>query len=531
MSASVSIVVPVHNCAALTGLCLDAVLAELPADCEVIVVDDASADSTPDVLAEYGDAIRTVTMARNGGYARACNEGARLGAGELIVFLNNDTEPQPGWLSALIGYAEANPGASIVGAKLLFPTGAVQHAGVVIGQDGYPHNLYAGLPAEHPVINRSRRLQAVTGACMLVRRQAFEDAGGFDGGFVNSLEDVDLCLRIVESGGEVHYCHKAVLMHLESATRGRQDRFERSVGLYRERWRDRVRRDDLAVYAEDGLLEVEYAESYPLRIAVSPQLAAVADGRDAEVEILLETYARQVSDLLAEVVRLTALAGGRSEERRRGERVSPSLPERPHAEGEERRRGERFLPALPERSLAGGSEFERREFLHEANRLEAEVRGLQERLAREEAELADGDREETFTANPRLGYRRLVERVRAAVGEAVPATASVLVVSRGDRQLVDLEGRDARHFPQDNGGGYLGHHPRDSAEAIARLESLRENGAEYLILPATAYWWLEHYAGFAEHLRDCYQRIDSDVCAIFRLDLGAKNGAVKEALK
>lgn len=510
MSASISIVVPVHNCAALTVLCLDAVLAGLPADCETIVVDDASTDSTPEVLAVYGNAIRTATLARNGGYASACNEGARLAQGELIVFLNNDTEPQPGWLAALVGYVEEHPGASVVGAKLLFPTGTVQHAGVVIGQDGYPHNLYAGLPADHPAINRSRRLQAVTGACMLVRRQAFEEVGGFDAGFVNSLEDVDLCLRIGESGGEVHYCHQALVTHLESASRGRQDRFERSVRLYRERWRDRVRRDDLSVYVVDGLLEVEYAESYPLRISVSPHLAALADGRGAEVEHMLEAYARQISDLLAEVVRLTALAGGR---------------------GEERRDGERFLPALPEHSPSGGSEFEQREFLREANRLEAEVRGLQERLAREESERAHRGAEETFTANSRLGYRRLVERIRAAVGELVPAAASVLVVSRGDRALVELEGRDARHFPQDSGGGYLGHHPRDSAEAVARLESSRAGGAQYLVLPATAYWWLEHYAGFAEHLHDRYQRIDSDVCAIFRLEPGAKHGAAKEALR
>src|SRR4029077_4705226 len=169
-------------------------------------------------------------------------------------------------------------------ARLLYPTGTIQHAGVVFGQDGYPHNLYAGLPADLPAANSSRQLQAVTGACMLVGRRAFEAAEGFDAGFLNPLEAVALCLRVGAAGGEVHYCHEAVLTHLESASRGRQDRFEQSVRLYRERWRERVRRDDLSVYIEDGLLEVEYAESYPLRLAVSPQLAAVADGREPEVE-------------------------------------------------------------------------------------------------------------------------------------------------------------------------------------------------------------------------------------------------------
>jgi GT2 family glycosyltransferase len=496
MSGLISIIIPVHDRAQLTAACLDAVLAETSPERELIVVDDASNDATPELLASYGDSIRALRMEENVGYARACNAGAAAARGEALLFLNNDTEPRPGWLQALRAYAERHPAAAAIGAKLLYPTGDVQHAGVVIGQDGYPHNLYAGLPAEHPAVNRSRRLQAVTGACMLVDRFAFERAGGFDAGFHNSLEDVDLCLRLGEVGAEVHYCHEAVVTHMESASRGRLGRFERSVELWRERWRERARRDDLAIYAEDGLLELEYPDSYPLRLSVSPRLAAVDAGREVEVERLLEAYARQVSDLMAEVVRLTAAAG--------------------------RRRG-RFLPSLPERSRGGASDFERREFLREANRLEAEVRGLQERLAREDAEAEEAGGDDAFAANPRLGYRSLVERVRAAVGEAVPAGASVLVVSRGDRDLVRLGDRAGGHFPQDAQGGYLGHHPRDSEQAIAHLEELRRGGAQYLVLPATSYWWLEHYAGFAEHLRGRYPSSELDGCTVFRL--GAPVGA------
>jgi GT2 family glycosyltransferase len=304
-----SVIVPVHGQAALTRRCLDLVLAELPAHCEAIVVDDASPDSTPQLLGDYGERIRVVSLRENVGFSRACNAGAEAAVGESLVFLNNDTEPRPGWIEALLGYVARHPRAQVVGAKLVYPTGVVQHAGVVFGQDGYPHNLYAGLPQERPEVNRSRRLQAVTGACMLVRHDAFEAVGGFDQGYENSLEDVDLCLRIGAAGNEVHYCHEALVVHLESASRGRSERFERSVDLYRRRWRDRVRRDDLAVYAEDGLLAIEYPASYPLRLSVSPRLAVVDDGRGAEIEGLLEAYARQVSDLLAEVMRLTAVAG------------------------------------------------------------------------------------------------------------------------------------------------------------------------------------------------------------------------------
>lgn len=471
-----SVIVPVHGNAALTRRCLEALLVDLPSDCETVVVDDASTDSTPQLLRGYGERIRVVSLAANEGFAGACNAGAAAARGELLVFLNNDTEPRPGWLGALLSYADRHPAAEVVGAKLVFPTGVVQHAGVVIGQDGYPHNLYAGLPEDRPEVNRSRRLQAVTGACMLVRREVFEALDGFDRGYLNSLEDVDLCLRAGARGGEVHYCHEAVVVHLESASRGRGGRFERSVALYRERWRDSVRRDDLERYAEDGLLELEYSATYPQRLTVSPLLAGVHDARREEIEPLLNTYARQVSDLLAEVMRLTAVVGA----------------------------------ADPARDSAGAEMVvdhqgvvDHRGLLAEANRLEEEARKLQERFI--------------AAPSPSLGYRRLVERVRAAVAETVPDEAAVLVVSRGDRELVALGDRAAGHFPQDSRGGYLGHHPQDSDDAIAQLEHLRAAGADYLVLPETAYWWLDHYRGFGDHLRARYEAAGRDACTIFEL--------------
>jgi GT2 family glycosyltransferase len=512
MTAATSIVVPVHGRAPLTERCLETLLAALPEDCEVIVVDDASSDSTATLLSSYGEAIRVLSLPANVGYASACNEGAAQAVNDTLVFLNNDTEPLPGWLQALAAYAHEHREAEVVGAKLLYPTGSVQHAGVVIGQDGYPHNLYAGLPGEHPAVNRSRRLQAVTGACILVTRRAFERVGGFDPAYVNSLEDVDLCLRIGAEGGEVHYCHEAVLTHLESASRGREDRFEASVARYRERWRERVRRDDLSIYAADGLLEVEYPESYPLRLSVSPRLGVVDSGRESEIESLLEAYSGQVSDLLAEVVRLTAISASAAPSPLAA--LASVLPARGASDSsvDTTTGARRRAAGDPEREAA----LEHRAFLAEANRLEELVAALQQRMQESGKELP-GNGRGTFSASPRLGYRRLVERVRAAVSETVPPGAAVLVVSRGDRELVKLADREGQHFPQDVDGRYLGHHPRDSEEAIARLEDLRSDGAGYLVLPSTAYWWLEHYKEFAEHLGRSYPVSDHGVCTIYRL--------------
>src|SRR5258706_12240983 len=163
-----SIIMPVYNQAALTRGCLES-LGE--GDFEIIVVDDASSDETPGILSSLSG-IRTVTHSVNQGFAVSCNNGAAVASGEFLVFLNNDTVPRPGWLEALVDYADTHPQASVIGSKLLYPDNTVQHAGVVICQDQYPRHIYTGFPAEHPAVNKSRAFQIVTAACMLVRRGA-----------------------------------------------------------------------------------------------------------------------------------------------------------------------------------------------------------------------------------------------------------------------------------------------------------------------------------------------------------------------
>src|SRR5947207_15858862 len=98
------------------------------------------------------------------------------------------------------------------------------------------------------------------------------------------------------------------------------------------------------------------------------------------------------------------------------------------------------------------------------------------------------------TSNGQGEYASLVSRFQALGSRALPADAVVAVVSRGDHELLDLGGRLAWHFPRREDGVYAGYHPADSAAAIAHLEGLRDRGAEFLAFPATALWWLEHYA-------------------------------------
>ncbi len=298
-----SVIIPVYNRAALTAQCLEQLFACPPAarDCEVIVVDDASHDATPRLLAGYEGRIRVVRHEQNRGFATSCNDGAAAAAGEHLVFLNNDTVPLPGWLDALVAHAGAHPRAGAVGSKLLYPDGTIQHAGMVICQDREPRHLYRGFPADHPAVNKSRRFQLVTGGCVLIAREAFTRASGFDTAFLNGHEDVDLMLRLGEMGYEVHYCHQSELYHLESVSEGRNRNAEHNDRLYRTRWHHRVVPDDWRYYLEDGLIQVRYGWPYHLELTVSPLLGAVGgDAGRGEADRLLGLRARQVHDLLRE---------------------------------------------------------------------------------------------------------------------------------------------------------------------------------------------------------------------------------------
>jgi glutamate-1-semialdehyde 2,1-aminomutase len=122
---------------------------------------------------------------------------------------------------------------------------------------------------------------------------------------------------------------------------------------------------------------------------------------------------------------------------------------------------------------------------------------------REKGEFVRTRHVETKTEAPsreREHYQALLPEIRAAVAEVLPPGSTVLVVSRGDEEFTALEGQTVWHFPADDEGRWIGYHPPDSGWAIEHLEALRMRGAQFLVLPAPAFWWLEHYRGFADHL-------------------------------
>jgi len=115
-------------------------------------------------------------------------------------------------------------------------------------------------------------------------------------------------------------------------------------------------------------------------------------------------------------------------------------------------------------------------------------------------------------------YQQLVSDIRNIVQSVVPKGAHLLVVSRGDADLLEMPDRVAAHFPQAKSGSYAGHHPADSAAAIAQLEALRQDDDYYLLIPSTAYWSLGYYVEFRRHLENCYERFwNDDRCVIYDL--------------
>jgi len=125
--------------------------------------------------------------------------------------------------------------------------------------------------------------------------------------------------------------------------------------------------------------------------------------------------------------------------------------------------------------------------------------------------------EQTYVSDE--SYQQVVRNVREVVRDSVPVDAKVIVISKGDQKLLELDGREAWHFPQREDGVYAGHYPAHSADAITHLEWLRAKGGDFLILPRTSFWWLDHYEDFKRHLETHYRRIDTahDACVVYEL--------------
>lgn len=220
-SPRASIIVPVYNQLAHTRVCLLALTEHPPtAPCEIIVIDDGSSDGTASALPQI-QGLRYHRRASNGGFIAACNDGAALARGEYLVFLNNDTVPQPGWLDALLDAVERDPNAGLVGAQLLYPDGRLQEAGGVVFSDGSAWNYGKFESPDDPRYAYLRETDYCSGAAIAVPRELFDALGGFSETYAPAYyEDTDLAFAVREAGKRVVYQPASQVVHVEGATAG-----------------------------------------------------------------------------------------------------------------------------------------------------------------------------------------------------------------------------------------------------------------------------------------------------------------------
>ncbi len=215
-----SVIIPNWNGAPHLPGCLTALRGQTFRDFEILVADNASQDSSLELLArDYAEA-RVIRLDRNCGFAGACNAGLREGRGEFLVLLNNDTEAAPDWLAEVVAAFRRHPAAGVIASKmLLFDRRNVLHtAGDVFKTDGTPGNRGVwqadeGQFAEGPVFSAN-------GGSAAYRRTMLDQIGLLDEDFFFSCEDVDLAWRAQLSGWQVVYAPRAVVYHKLAATGG-----------------------------------------------------------------------------------------------------------------------------------------------------------------------------------------------------------------------------------------------------------------------------------------------------------------------
>lgn len=268
----VSIIIPAYNHLAHTAACL-ASIAETRCDStiEVIVVDDASGDETPDQLADL-PGLRFLRNDENLGFIGSCNRGAKAAKGEYVLFLNNDTQVTDGWLDALLDTFDQRPDAGLVGARLVYPDGTLQECGGIVFSDGSGWNYGRGDDPDRPEYQPLREVDYCSGACIMLRRGLFDSLGGFDRHYAPAYyEDTDLAFKVREAGLRVFVQPRATIVHFEGVTSGtdlasgakRYQAVNREKFL--ERWREALKRQPAPIVDPNDAGEVRAARDHRLK--------------------------------------------------------------------------------------------------------------------------------------------------------------------------------------------------------------------------------------------------------------------------
>ena len=254
----VSIIIPNKDEKETLKACIDSIRekTEYP-NYEIIIVEN---NSTTDEIFQYykelsqDPRIRLLRWKKEFNYSAINNYGVRHANGEYLLFLNNDvTVITPGWIRELLGVCQ-RPEVGAAGVKLIYPDDTIQHAGCVIGLGGIAGHMFVDMPANRTgYLHKASILQdmsAVTAACMMMKRTAFEEAGGFTEKLSVAFNDVDLCLKVRKNHKLIVYDPYVQLYHMESKTRGAEDnkekvrRFQEEIEYMRCQWIDILKKGD-----------------------------------------------------------------------------------------------------------------------------------------------------------------------------------------------------------------------------------------------------------------------------------------------
>jgi glycosyltransferase involved in cell wall biosynthesis len=273
----VSIIIPTRDRAELLGMCLDSLIERSTyANYEVIIVDNGSTEkATEELFARLPkDRFRVVRDESPFNFSALNNGAARVARGELLCLMNNDIEIiTPEWLEEMVAFATQSE-IGCVGARLWYPDGRLQHGGVIIGLGGVAGHAHKYFPKGDPgyfrraVLHQS--LSAVTAACLLLRREIFEEVGGLDEQLAVAFNDIDFCLRVRQAGYRNVWTPYAEMVHHESASRGHEDtaakqaRFAAEIEFVQARW-GRALKEDPAYSPNLTLDSEDYAYAWPPR--------------------------------------------------------------------------------------------------------------------------------------------------------------------------------------------------------------------------------------------------------------------------
>ena len=217
----ISIVIPVYNQFLFTYNCLTSILNNSgEINYEIIIADDCSTDETVDIDRVI-QGIRIVRNKKNVGFLRNCNQAAKRARGKYILFLNNDTFVQPGWLKKLLSLIRSSDKIGMVGSKLIYPDGRLQEAGGIVWEDASAWNFGYGQNAEAPVYNYVKEVDYVSGAAIMIRGELWREIGGFDKRFAPAYyEDTDLAFEVRKRGYKVMYHPFSIVVHYEGISNG-----------------------------------------------------------------------------------------------------------------------------------------------------------------------------------------------------------------------------------------------------------------------------------------------------------------------